>query len=425
MTLNLGFRFGSQRTYFLDSESTPFFSEFFPTGVTTGQDVVKWNTFAPRLGATFDITGEGRTVFKAHYGRYFVNLADVHRRNDPANVAWQRFDFLDQNQNGLFDGAQELGVLRTESGATGTALGSVGTPVNPDLDTEFVDEVSLSIEHEIMTDTSLRVSYVHKSLNGDSGQWNIAQQTALLEGRGIPCGDAVFPCPLNALTGQPLNLVRVPDDVANVVDIQTDTFPGLESNYDTIQFALNRRFTSGFFVQGSFDYQWRDEFRAATGESTSPLTADPIDVGSDGHGTIWQNHSLDTSFRQENTNWNARFLARYVTVRDIGISTNIRLQSGWAWAPTQSVSIPGTGTVRVFLDDIDRRRSDNVAIVDIRLEKGFDFSGGRRLTGMFDMYNIFNSNPETNFTIRTGSTFENIIAILDPRAFKLGVRFQF
>lgn len=62
LTLNLGFRFGRQRTYFLDSESTPFFSDFFPTGVTTGQDVVTWNTFAPRLGATFDITGkDGRS----------------------------------------------------------------------------------------------------------------------------------------------------------------------------------------------------------------------------------------------------------------------------------------------------------------------------------------------------------------------------
>ncbi len=107
-----------------------------------------------------------------------MNLADAHRRNDPANVAWQRYDFLDQNQNGLYDGAQELGVLRTESGATGTALRTVGTPVNPDLATEFVDELSFSLEHEVVTDTSLRFSYVHKSLNGDSGQWNIAANGA-------------------------------------------------------------------------------------------------------------------------------------------------------------------------------------------------------------------------------------------------------
>lgn len=425
LTLNLGLRFGRQRTYFLSSESTPLLADFFPTGVTEGRDVVIWNNFAPRVGATYDLTGEGKTVVKGHYGRYFVNLADAHRRADPANVAWQRFDFLDQNANGLYDGADELGALRAEAGATGTELRPIGTPVDPNLAKEFVDELSLSVEHEIVTDTSLRFSYVYKKLNNDSGQWNVAQQNALFEGRGIPCGDAVFPCPTNALNGQPLNVVRVPGDVADVVDIQTNTFPGLDNSYDTIQFAVDRRFAGNFFLQGSFDYQWRDEFRAATGESTSPLTADPIDVGSDGHGTVWQNHSLDTTFQQQNSNWNARFLARYVTVQDIGISTNIRFQSGYPWAPTQSVSIPGSGTQRVFLDDIDQRRSDNVSIVDIRVEKAFNLGNNRRLTGMFDMYNVFNSNPETNFTIRTGNTFENIIAALDPRAFKLGVRFQF
>ena len=111
--------------------------------------------------------------------------------------------------------------------------------------------------------------------------------------------------------------------------------------------------------------------------------------------------------------------------RIIGISTNVRIQSGWPWAPTQSVSIPGSGTQRVFLDDIDQRRSDNVAIVDLRVEKAFNLGGNKRLTGMFDVYNMFNSNPETNFTIRTGNTFNNIIAVLDPRAIKLGIRFQF
>jgi outer membrane receptor protein involved in Fe transport len=44
---------------------------------------------------------------------------------------------------------------------------------------------------------------------------------------------------------------------------------------------------------------------------------------------------------------------------------------------------------------------------------------------MLDIYNLFNSNAETNFTLRTGSNFNNIIAALDPRAFKIGVRYQF
>ena len=422
LTLNIGVRFGQQRTHFLDSESNPLFADFFPTGVTEGQTLVTWNTWAPRLGATYEIAPG--TVLKGHYGRYYVNLADAHRRADPANVAWVRFDFLDQNANGLYDGAQELGTLRAESGATGTAIRALGTAVNPDLEKEFVDEFSVSFEHELVTDTAFRASYVRKQLNADSGQWNVAQQTALLEGRGIPCG-ADFDCPVNALTGAPINVQRVPDDVANVVDIRTDTFPGMEASYDTIQVAANRRFAGGFFVQASFDYQWRDEFRAASGESRSPLTADPIDVGSDGHGTVWQNHSLDVPFRQETTNWNGRLLARYSLPYGVAVSGNIRYQSGWPWAPIQRVSIPGSGTQPVFLSNLDENRSDDVTIADFRIEKGFDIGNGALLTAMVDVYNAFNSNAVSNFNLRTGSNYNNVIAAIDPRAAKVGLRLTF
>ncbi len=75
--------------------------------------------------------------------------------------------------------------------------------------------------------------------------------------------------------------------------------------------------------------------------------------------------------------------------------------------------------------NIKNNRSQNVNIVDLRVEKFFQVNDRMRLTAMLDFYNLFNSNPETNFTLRTGSSFRNIIAALDPRAMKIGVRFQF
>jgi hypothetical protein len=59
------------------------------------------------------------------------------------------------------------------------------------------------------------------------------------------------------------------------------------------------------------------------------------------------------------------------------------------------------------------------------VEKGFTFGDRYKVSGMLDIYNLFNSNAETNFFIATGRTFNNIIAALDPRAFKIGARFQF
>ena len=426
LSLNLGVRYEQQRTYFLDAVSSPFLADFFPSGTVSGRSNVVWNTWAPRLGVAF-APARG-TVLKGHFGRYYLNLADSHAAANPASTAWVRYTFLDPNANGIYDGPDELGDKLDEQGATGTDLGSQGTPVDPALSTEYVDEINVSLEHELVADTSLRVSYVRKGLNGDSGLWNRPQQSALLAGLGIACtDDPAWDCPANELTGVPLNVQRVPDDVAGLVDNRIATFPGMEASYDTVQVAANRRFTGGFLLQASFDYQWRDEFRSAAGESRSPLFADPLVVGSGGHGRIWQNHSLDVDARQETTNWGGRLLARWTLPYDVGLSANLRYQSGWPFAPIQRVDIPGTGTNQpVFLTDLAENRSENVTIADIRLDKAFSIGteSKNRLTLMLDLYNVSNSNAVTNFSLRTGDD-ERVIAALDPIALKLGVRFQF
>ena len=424
LSLNLGVRYEQQRTYFLDAVSDPYLVDFFPAGTTAGRTNVVWNTWAPRLGLTFALAPQ--TVLKGHYGRYYLNLADAHEDANPASIAWIRHGFLDPNANGVYDGPAELGARLAEQGATGAAVSGEGTPVDPDLAPEYVDEISVSLEHEVAADTSFRVSYVRKDLSGDSGIWNASQEAALLAGRGISCAvDPGWDCPLNVLTGAPLTVQRVPDDVAGLIDNRIAAFPGMEAAYDTLQLAVNRRFTSGFLLQASFDYQWRDEFRAAEGESRSPLFADPLVVGSGGHGRIWQNHGLDVDARQVTTNWGARLLARYTLPYDVGVSANVRHQSGWPYALIQRVDIPGTGTNQpIFLTDLSANRSDNVTMVDLRLDKALNVGVRSRITLMLDLYNLFNSNAVTNFSLRTGDD-ERVIAALDPLAMKLGVRYQF
>ena len=291
-----------------------------------------------------------------------------------------RYDFLDPNANGIYDGPDELGAPLDQQGAVG-ALSAEGTPVDPDLSPEYVDEMGTSFEHEVAADTSIRVSWVRKALNGDSGLWNVAQQTALLEGRGVSCAeDPDWACPLNALTGAALRIQRVPDDVAGMVDTRIAAFPGMDADYETFQFAVNRRFSNGYLLQASLDYQWRDEFRAADGESRSPLFADPLVVGAGGHGRIWQNHSLDVDFRQQTTNWGGRLLARAPLPYGVGFSANIRYQSGWPYAFIQRVDVPGVGTNQpVFLTDLSANRSENVTLVDLRVEKVLDVGSGGRL----------------------------------------------
>jgi hypothetical protein len=419
LTLNLGFRYHRQTAAYKSAELSPEFTQFFPTGTIEGQNLLTWNSIAPRLGVTYDLAGTGKTILKGHYGRYFQNIADRLSAGNPAGLARVTYQFLDPNQNGLYDGEHELGTRVEQNGTVGSSLANAqGTPVNPDMTQSYADEFSASVEHELMTDTSLRFSYVRKQLRNDFGSWNRAQSIPLLESP-VPYTTTCNGCP-GEFANQTLSLVRVPDAAANRQAPNIDTFPGGydDDNWDTFQVAFQRRFTQDFFVSTSFDYQLRDERRRANGQSTSPLAADPLSI------LFWQNHNPSVDNIQSNSNWNFRLLGRYMLPAETAVSANLRVQSGWPWAPIYPVAVPGSGTVNVFLEDIDNNYSENVTLIDVRIEKAFTF-GRYKMTGLFDVYNLFNSNAETNFTLTTGRSFNNIIAALDPRAVKLGIRFQF
>ena len=109
----------------------------------------------------------------------------------------------------------------------------------------------------------------------------------------------------------------------------------------------------------------------------------------------------------------------------VGLSANVRHQSGWPYAFIQRVDIPGVGTNQpIFLTDLSANRSENVTLMDLRVEKVLDVGSGGRPTLMADVYNALNSNAVTNFSLRAGDD-ERVIAALDPIALKLGARFQF
>ncbi len=101
------------------------------------------------------------------------------------------------------------------------------------------------------------------------------------------------------------------------------------------------------------------------------------------------------------------------------------MQSGFNWAPVNQLTLPVVGTVPVFLENIENNRSENVTIVDVRVDKAFVFGDKYTATVMADVYNLFNTNVETNFSLYTGSNFNNIIEWMGGRTLKIGLRFQF
>ena len=84
LTLNLGFRFDRMSTKYGEGKVFDYLTQ--PSDINdpnlgvirtrAGTDnIFDFKTFSPRLGVTYQLTNDGKTVIRANYGRYYMPLA--------------------------------------------------------------------------------------------------------------------------------------------------------------------------------------------------------------------------------------------------------------------------------------------------------------------------------------------------------------
>jgi hypothetical protein len=441
-TFQLGVRWDYQRPYYLDGKRDPLIKDVLPASVGVpsliGQPmfqatsfsqsaIITRNSVAPRLGVSYDASGKGSTVLKGFYGRYYFNYADAFSALNPSGANYKTFKFNDLNSNRLYDGPQELGAFVGSSGG-------VSTVTDPNVKKPYADEYDLSAEHQFWGESSVRVAYVRKNTKNEISTIDLSRvgHFTVPVTRTITLQEANFVNGVNVpITTGTVNVNLLDLDQAPLGQNTVTNVPDGSFTYDTLQFAFNKRFARGLFIQSSYDYQWRNELRGGGGlgasttmtntlatPSGSPLNSDPITVG------FFNNPSPSVSNRQKTTNWQGRAIARYVFPFDIGAAANLRVQSGFGYADIYSASLPRAGTVRFFSENTENHRSDTVPILDLRADKAFRI-GRYRVTAMADLFNVTNSNAVTNLTLVNGANFNRIVAALDPRTFQLGFRFDF
>jgi hypothetical protein len=417
VTLQLGLRYEHQKPHYRAGRRDPVITDLFPTQSTPGATLLTRNSWAPRIGMNYDVSGKGITVVKAYYGRFYTFIDDALSSVNPGGANYKTYQFNDLNGNRLYDGPQEVGTLLASQGG-------VTTIVDPDFKLPTTHEISGSVEHQFWGESSLRFGYVRKMRRNERALVNISREGQFT----VPFTTAVNLVDYDGARGatvgqQAFNLVTIPTSLAGVVN-NVITNRG-DLNFDTISVGFTKRFTHRFFIQSGYDYQWRDEPRGGTNTnattasvSNTPLTTDVINVG------YFQNVNPAVSYQQKTTTWQGRLLGRYQLPMDIGVAANYRVQSGFNYTRVIQVPVPNLGTVGFFTDDLRNHRSDTVPILDLRLDKAVRF-GHCRVQGMIDIFNAMNSNAATNFFVTNGANYGKIIAALDPRTFQLSARFDF
>jgi hypothetical protein len=270
-----------------------------------------------------------------------------------------------------------------------------------------------------MQGLSGRVSYVYKNLrnvwaNVDTGR--LPTYTVPFEFVDVgPDGVA------NTGDDKVLNLIDRPRDAAESRVFTNPTAPENNADFHTVEFAVNRRFAGKWMLLTSFGYTWLNQIHAVTSPTGATAAAgNTREYYYRPSQLLWGENGRETS-----TQWNYKISGRYVFPYEIGLSGSWRVQSGYQWGRTTSVNFPGDGQQNIRVEPVTANRAPNVAILDFRIDKSFTFGRFGKFTGMVDIFNAVNSGVVTNFRTTTGATFKEVIALLDPRIVRFGVRYDF
>jgi hypothetical protein len=405
LTLNLGVRWETHRQGWPAQSATPNQSAFFDPISTPSTHVVTFTSLSPRLGFALDLSGAGRTVWKGFYGRFYMNPSyGFHQGENPVSQATRRYRFTDLNGNKILDAPGELGAFISSSGGGGLVT------VDRSIENAYGDEFSTHLEHELVSNVSLRGTYVYKNIRHE---W---QEVDLNRGPAT----TVPIVATDPVTGERILLLDRPANVPEnrvITNPERYGFPESSGDYHTVEMALNRRFHANWLLLTSFQHTWSRDWRSTTS------TTNALNAAGQATGYSWDPNILRLG-KQDTAYWNYKLVGRYDFPWGIGTSASYKLQSGNNWARTLNVNLPVAGATNVFAEPVNSNRAPNVHIFDIRIDKDLRIGNGT-LTGMFDIFNLLNANPVTNFRVITGNRFKEVISILDPRVVRFGVRYEF
>jgi hypothetical protein len=432
LTLNLGARYDRYRHYLPAQSHSVGRIHCFSAACLAGgidypaQTLLTWNTFAPRIGVTFDVAGDGRTVIKGNYADYWWNPAtDLANSVNPNSAEWfERRNWADLNGNGNWDAGEE-GALNAFGG------GAAGTTLDPNIDDQRTREIAFWVERELIPNFGLRFGWVHRIIDN---LYQNGVSTRPFEAFNVPI-QVQDPGPDGSLgTGDDGPFLTAynldPDVLALGIVNQTRNVPG-SSSFDTFEMTGTKRMADNWSMIAGFSYRiardqedvyFGNRFRGGSPEGGLENPNECINT--DNPVTGGQSAS-DDNCRLNFTTWNIKLNATWHAPGNWIFSPNLRHQAGQPFGRIFRPRLNFTRQ-RILAEPMDSNRQDNITVLDLRSERAFNVGPNRggRIIGFIDVYNILNANPAENINANSGSSYLRPIEILNPRVLRLGIKFE-
>jgi hypothetical protein len=382
-----------------------------PTGEMSpaNDDVYHWNTFSPRVGINYRVNESGKTVVKAHYGRYYKLLEASEFRGAVPTVTT------------LFNFTVDAAGNRTNISPTPAA----NIRIDPNFKSPYSDQFIAQFEQQLMTNLGLQVNYVRK--NGeDYGAWqDIAGQyvqVPYIDNQGV---DA---------TGQTVMVYRLLSNPAARVFLQTSP-DGMYMRYNGATFALTKRMSQNWqgvvsLVLSKAEGRLASSARFNPRTSQSSLATAPSGGAQFGREVAGPNDFVNSDgllIGDRPVVAKAQLIYRFPW--GILVSGNLQHQTGRLYSRAVRVSglgFPAAPQINMEPNTGDRRVAD-INLFDVRMQKSFALpSSPVRFDVFGDLLNLTNSAQyeSVGSSLGTASSFGVGTTYIPPRRLMLGAKIK-
>jgi hypothetical protein len=258
LTLEAGLRYEQQRLRyagFLQHAADPLTEELL------GNNAMTLSMWAPRIGATYDWTREGRSKVFAHWGRFYESIPmDINDRSFGGRVTYVQSYVANGGLCGNGDprigGNNGVNCLANPDARANQErlIGASGVLVAPGIEPQYVDELVAGVEYELIDDLKLGIAYHNRKLGrvledvstdgantylvANPGEWSAAEEANLVA--------------RIARTDDPDDKQRLQNQLALFQGIRTFDKP--RRDYHALQLTATRRFSRQLYLQGSYTY---------------------------------------------------------------------------------------------------------------------------------------------------------------------------
>jgi hypothetical protein len=402
-TLNLGVRIDHSSAFAPVQDELDDNAQ--PTGRTFPKaDFFKWNSVSPRVGLNWKVTGDGKTIIKAHWGRYHPQITT----GEFANI-------IGPNVKPYFIGTYNFSNNRIEDLELESSSDNLS--VASDYHPPRTDQYILAFERELTAKMGLQVNYVHKR-GRDYGTWTDTVGTYVQ----VPVVDNSGKDP----TGNTINIFRLTSSVG-ARKFELGNSDELRTDINAISVNLTKRMTRWYANAGV-------TYLRSTGALGGSLRST----------SIQQRSALEFSIFGRNPNdfvnldgrlvgdvgWQGKFQGVVRLPLGLQASASFDAREGANRIRTRSIpsSVAGQGGTTILL----QRRGDfgrlpAVAILDARLQKDFALGRGARLGLFVDALNLNNEDAHQGVVSPnvTSSQYQYQSAFVAPRRYMLSGKFSF